>query len=202
MEEIIGADVIRVEIVEDARKKAARLLEEAEAESARTLAAVKAKAAEVVEEIMRSSEARSTRFRMETLARFPLERTRMRAVFVEERLREALSSYLASLSEERVAALAAEMLSKGSSFFSGKAVSLARKGLSEAAASEAAAKVLAGAASVEPFVDSYLPAPGLVARALDGSVTLRATMDLVEERLLDKYRGELARALCAGALEL
>jgi len=42
----------------------------------------------------------------------------------------------------------------------------------------------------------------MVARATDGSVLMRATMDLVEGRLLGEKRGELARALCAGALDL
>ena len=50
--------------------------------------------------------------------------------------------------------------------------------------------------------DPSLPAPGLVARVSDGSVALRATMDLVEERLLDRRRGELAKACCAEALAL
>jgi hypothetical protein len=41
-----------------------------------------------------------------------------------------------------------------------------------------------------------------VAASVDGSVVLKATMDLVESDLLDEKRGELAHALCPGALEL
>jgi hypothetical protein len=77
---------------------------------------------------------------------------------------------------------------------------LARKGLSEEASRDAAARALRGSESVVQVEDESLPAPGFVARAADGSVELRATMDLVEEMLLDRHRGELARALCAEAL--
>jgi vacuolar-type H+-ATPase subunit E/Vma4 len=200
MEEIVSADAIRGEILDDARKKAARMLEEAEEESARTVAAIESKAVEVVDEIMRTSEARSERFRLETMARLPLDRTRMRAVFVEGRLREALASYVGALSEGRVAELSEAMLARGSSYFSGTEVELRRKGLPEDLARAVADRSLQGAASVNFVEDSGLPASGLVARARDGSVLLRATMDLVEERLLDAHRSEIARALCADAI--
>ena len=200
MEEIVSADAIRAEIMDDAMKKAARMLEEADAESARTLVEVEARADAVVNEILRTGESRSKRFRMETLARLPLERTRMRTVFVDARLREALVSYFAALGEDRVAALSEGMLARGASFFSGKAIVLARKGLSETAARAIAGRILGAAASVDHAEDNSLPAPGLVARAKDGSLVLRATLDLVEERLLDERRGELAHALCAEAM--
>jgi V/A-type H+/Na+-transporting ATPase subunit E len=202
MEEIVSTDVIQGEILDDARRKAARMLEEAEAESERTMVAVEAKADAVVEEIMRTSAARSERFRMETMARLPLERTRMRTVFVDTRLREALAAYIDALGEDRVAFLAEEMLARGSSFLAGKAVVLGRSGLSEASARAIAGRVLRTAESVDFAEDDSLPAPGLFARARDGSVVLWATMDLLEERLLDEHRGEFARALCAEALDL
>jgi len=201
MEEIVSADAIRGEILEDARKKAARLLEDAEGESARTATDIEGKAASVVGELMRASEARSARFRMETLARVPLERTRMRVQYVEKALAGALDAHFSRLGEERIAALSEEMLARGASFLAGKDVSLSHKGLSEGVARAVAGRALAGASSVEVAEDAELPAAGLVARARDGSVTLRATMDLVEARLMDEKRAELARALCAEALE-
>jgi hypothetical protein len=202
MEEIVSTDAIRGEILEDARKKAARLLEEADEEAARNEAATEAKAAAVVEEIVRTSAAKSARFRMETLARFPLERTRMRTSFVDGRLREAVGAFVSGLPAERVAALAESMLAEGAAYFAGKAVVLGRRGLAETAARAAAARALPTAASVSHLEDPSLPAPGLAARSADGAVVLRATMDMVEERLLDRKRGELASALCAEALGL
>ena len=202
MEEIVSAEAIKAEILDEARKKAARLLGEADEESERTTAAMRAKAISVVEEIMRASEARSQRFRMETMARLPLEKTRMRVVFVDKALREALGAFIRELPEDRVARLAQTMLAEGAAYLAGKDLRLSRKGLSEAAARAVAGGLLSGAASVEHFEDESMPARGLVAEARDGSVILRATLDLVEERLLDGSRGEFAKALCAAALEL
>jgi vacuolar-type H+-ATPase subunit E/Vma4 len=202
MEEIVSAEAIKGEILDDARKRAASLLEEAEQESARTAAAIEGKAVSMVEEIMRASEARSLRYRMETMARFPLERTRMRAVFVDKALREALEAFIEALPEARIAGLSESMLAAGASFLAGRDVALARKGISESTARAVAGRVLSAAASVIFSEDPSIPAPGLVARVLDGSVVLRATMDLIEERLLDRSRGELAKALSAEALSL
>jgi V/A-type H+/Na+-transporting ATPase subunit E len=200
MEEIISADAIRREILEDARKKATRLLEEGEAEAARNVEEIEAKAARVVEGVFQENAAKSARYRMETMARFPLERTRMRTTFVDAKLREAVAAYVSALPPDRVAALAEEMLAKGAPYFEGKPVELRRRGLDEAAASRIAASLFAGAASLSHAEDPSLPSRGIVARTPDDSVRVRATMDLVEERLLDERRGELAEALCSAAL--
>jgi V/A-type H+/Na+-transporting ATPase subunit E len=202
MQEIVGTEAIQSEIMDDARKKAARILEEAEAEAAREVAAIEARAAEVVREIFSANEAKSARFRMETMARFPLERTRMRAAFVDARLREAARGYLESLPEDRVAALSAALLAKGARYLDGKEVLVRRKGLSEERARSASAEALARAASVRYVEDLSLSAPGLAAADGEALASIAATMDLVEERLLDLHRGELARALCAEALDL
>ena len=202
MEEIVSADAIRSEILDDAEKKAARILEDAESEAAENVAALEAKAATAVEEMLRISEAKSARFRMETMARFPLERTRMRTAFVDGKLREAVSDFVAALGEERMVALTELMLARGASFFAGKEVELRYRGLSARAVGAVAARTFVAASSVAPLADESLPAPGIIALARDGSVMLRATMDLVEDRLLDERRGELARALCAEAFSL
>lgn len=202
MEEIVSAEAIKAEILEEARGKAARILGEADEEADRTTAEVRAKAASVVEEIMRAGETRAQRFRMETMARFPLEKTRLRVVSIDKALHEALGAFIRALPEDRVARLSEKMLAGGAAFLVGKELRLSRKGLSETAARAAAGRILSGAASVEHVEDESMSAKGLVAEALDGSVVLRATLDLVEERLLDESRGEFAKALCAAALEL
>lgn len=202
MEEIVSAEAIRREILEDARKKAARLLEEGEAEAERNVAEIEAKAAQVVAEIFETNAAKSARYRMETMARFPLERTRMRTSFVDKKLREAVGSYVAAFPEARVAALSEAMIAKAADFFAGKDVELRRKSVSEEAARRAASRALSKAASVVHVEDPSLPAPGFAALAADGSARVRATMDAIEEKLLDERRGELAKALCSDALSV
>jgi hypothetical protein len=50
--------------------------------------------------------------------------------------------------------------------------------------------------------DEGLPAAGILVVSEGGRLSVRATMDLVGERLLDEHRGELARTLCGEALAL
>jgi V/A-type H+/Na+-transporting ATPase subunit E len=202
MEEIVSAEAIRREILDDARKKATHLLEEGEAEAARNVEEIEAKAAEVVEGIFQESAAKSARYRMETMARFPLERTRMRTTFVDTKLREAVRAYVAALHEGDVAALSEAMLSEGAAFFGGKDIELRYKGLEEASVRAIASRVLAEAVSVSIMEDRALSTAGICARSAGDGVRLRATMDLVEERLLDERRGELASSLCAEALSI
>ena len=120
---------------------------------------------------------------------------------MDARLREAMAAFLDGLAEERVAALAEAMLARGESFFSGQTAVVSRRGLSEAAARDCAARALGSAAETRFAVDESLPARGLTAAVEDGRAVIRATMDLVEEELLDRERGELARALCPEAME-
>jgi len=198
MEEIVSTDAIQDEILADARKKAARMLEEAEEESARTIAAIEGKAISVVEGIMRSSEP----FRALSDGNdgpIPLERTRMRVVFAEKALREALRVYITALPESRVPTYP-RRCSRSAPFPRGARRRAIAQGTGESAVRAVAGRALALAASVEFAEDDSMPAAGLVARSRDGMVVLRATMDLVEERLLDEDRGELARALCADLL--
>ncbi len=202
MEEIVSAEVIKGEILDDARAKAARLLEEAEAEGERIIDAIEVKARSVVEEIIRDGEAGAARFRMETMARLPLEKTRLRSTFVENALRERLRSFLDALSEDRVAGLAESMLRGGASFLAGKEIAIGRKGISEAVARAAASRAFPGASDLAISEEPSIPARGLVARTVDGSVILEATLDLIEEKLLDQSRSELAKALCSEALKL
>lgn len=202
MEEIVSAEAIKGEILDDASKKASRLLEEAEEESAKAVSAMERKAGEVVSEIVRSSEASCARFRMETLARLPLEKTRMRATFVEKALREALGAFMDGLPAERVSGLAETMLRGGAAFLSGKEIAIGRKGISETDARAVAERALSGAVALTFSEDPSIRKRGLVAAAQDGSVILRATMDIVEEKLLDESRSELAWALCGEALSI
>jgi len=200
MEEIVGADAIRAEILDDARKKASRLLSEGEDEAARNVREIETKASEVVGEIFRESAAKSARYRMETMARFPLERTRMRTTFVDSKLREEVAAYVEALPPARVVALSEEMLVRGAAFFDAKDVELRRKGIGAEVARKVSERVFAKASSISHIEDDSLPAAGFFARTPDDSLRIRATMDLVEERLLDEKRGALAEALCAEAL--
>ena len=131
------------------------------------------------------------------MARFPLERTRMRAVFVEKPSERLSMAFVETLPEARIAGSRESMFAAGAAFLSGGESPSPERGFRRSAARGGRAGLSARGLR-DLSEDPSIPAPGLVARLSDGSVVLRATMDLVEERLLDHSRGELAKALCAG----
>jgi vacuolar-type H+-ATPase subunit E/Vma4 len=192
---------MKAEILEEARKKAEHILGEADEESARELESGRALAAKTSEEMARDAADRIERRRSEAEARLPIDRMRERTDFVDRALRRATSDFVAALPEAEVARLAAAIVAALAPGLAGKRTRVSRRGISAASAAAAAAALGPGAV-VEAAEDPALGASGLVAAAEDGSARLTATMDLVEERLVDSRRRELALALCARAMAL
>ena len=201
MEEIGNTEAIQKEILEEARKTAEKILREADEEVAHSAAQAIERARVSKEEVGKSAETWMTRYRAETLARLPLEKIRYKTDLVDRRVRRALEDFMKGLGEERIASLAETLMRESESQFKGKEVDLRFRGLGQAR-SVAAAKAALGISGTRKVVeDPKLPAAGLVVESIDGKLTLRATMDLVESDLLDRQRGELAAALCAEALK-
>jgi len=201
MEEIGNTEAIQKEILDEARKTAERLIREADEEVARTVASAAERSQAAREETRRSAEAWIERHRAETLARIPLEKIRYRTELVDGRVRKALGAYMAGLGTDRVASLCEGLMKGAASQFKGKDVRIRHRGLDKARSVTVAKAALGIAEAREVVEDPKLPAVGLVVESLDGRLTLRATMDLVESDLLDRTRGVLARALCAEALK-
>jgi vacuolar-type H+-ATPase subunit E/Vma4 len=201
MEEIVATDAMRAEILEDAGKKAERILRDADEESAREAEEGRSAAAKASAGIGSESAARISRKRAEAEARLPLDSMRLRTEFVDRALREAAKDIVSSLPEEEMARIALSMIERGAPYLAGKRATVRRRGL-PASAAAAAAAAIGPDALAEAAEDGALPAAGLAAFAEDGSVSLYATADLVEERLLEERRAELAAALCAEALGL
>lgn len=200
MEELVSTDALEKEILADARKKAERILKGAQDEAGRIAASVEKRNAAASAELEKGLAERSARYKVDALARLPLEKARMRAAFVDALLREALGAFMASLPEARVEALSRARLAAARDYLDGMELRLRRRSLSAEAAIRAVAEALPKARVVECSEDPGLPASGLVVETADGSCVLRATLDLAAEALLGERRAELAKALCAGAL--
>ncbi len=202
MEEMVTTEAIRKEILDDARKKAEHLLREADEEIARARIAGEAEIASAVAGIRSASGQRVARARAETLARIPLEKTRIKTAYVDEKIRAAMHRFMAGFSEERIGLLIQGLLAGSRGFFEGRELRLRYKGIPEATVAALVSRCLPGAKIAETLDDPSLPAAGFAVETTDGKISARATLDLVEERLLSQRRGELARALCAEALTI
>lgn len=105
MEELRSTDALDREILEDARKKAYRIL----AAATETVKAAgeeeEAKIKEALAELRARFEKHDEEIRREILARLPLDKRRIHTEWVEASLKSAMKDYLESLSRERLLSL-------------------------------------------------------------------------------------------------
>lgn len=202
MEEMVSTEALENEILEDARKKGERLLKEADAQALHIGLESTKKIALALESLTAEYREKAELYRAENQARLPLEKGRMKARFIDGLLRDAVASYLASLDMGRTSAAVEEILSRGASLVGDSEIELGYKGFSESEARAILARALPAARIASAREERSLPAPGLRVTAKGGKLRIRATLDLVGERLLDEKRGELAVALCPEALAI
>lgn len=202
MEEIASTDALEKEILEDARKKGEKILRDGEAEAARIRSEFGERSASALAALAEDFRSRTERYEGENLARLPLERGRLKATYIDRLLVAAMDRYLAALPADKVAGLVGGLLSRAAGLVGESRVTVGYKGLDEAAAKSLVSATLPRARALSFAKDEALPAAGLLVVSEGGALSVRATMDLVGERLLDEHRGELARTLCGEALAL
>jgi vacuolar-type H+-ATPase subunit E/Vma4 len=105
MEELQSTDVLDREILEDARKKAKRILAAAEEAIAAGAQSWEKRTDRDIEELNRSFAARIEKARAELTARLPLDKRRAHSEKVEALLVSAMREYLGSLPREKMLAL-------------------------------------------------------------------------------------------------
>lgn len=202
MEEIASTDALEKEILEDARKKGEKILRDGDAEAARIRSEFAERGASTLSALSEDFRSRTERYEGENLARLPLERGRLKATYIDRLLRSAMDRYLDALPPDRVGGLVGGLLSRAADLVGDSGVTVGYKGMDEESAKKLVSANLPRARALSFSRDEDLPATGLRVTCKDGALTVRATMDLVGERLLDEHRGELARTLCGEALAL
>jgi vacuolar-type H+-ATPase subunit E/Vma4 len=202
MEEIASTDALEKEILEDARKKGEKILRDGEAEAARIRSEFEGRSASALAALAEDFRSRTERYEGENLARLPLERGRLKATYIDRLLGAAMEYYLAALPADKVAGLVGGLLARAAGLVGDSRVTVGYKGMDEAAARSLVSANLPEARVLSSAKDEGLPAAGILVVSEGGRLSVRATMDLVGERLLDEHRGELARTLCGEALAL
>ena len=193
MEEIKGTEALEREILEDAAKRAERIVrkagEEAESLKRRSAQELDAKIAA----LERDKADKIAAMRRETFSKLPLEKTRQKARFIDVALKDSVRQALAGMDGEKLGSWCLSALKARMSALGGRKITLRHKGLGSAALGGMAA--LLGAALVSSAEDPALPARGIAVSAADGSMTAQLDEALLEDILLDEARGELAAAL-------
>jgi hypothetical protein len=210
MEELQSTDVLDKEILEDARKKARRILKTAEESIAAAAIAWEERAAKDTGELKRSFAIRTEKIREELMARLPLDKRRAYSEKVESLLLSAMQDYLGSLSREKLLGLLEKELRRCAGDF----VAISAEGLPETASG--APPILVGCRGLteeelKTLITKALPGinwtferakdfhklpgsfPAIIVEA--PAVRLTASLDALAAALLEDSRAELVTAL-------
>ncbi len=194
MEVLKTSEELEKQILEDARKKAQRILESADKECA----SVRAEWARKLEEESARMEEQAGKemkaLQGELDASLPLDFMRARLGFIEEALRSQLRALFSGFTAQEKAEVITSLTRRVESLFKGKTV-IARVG---GITTQEAEKILRSLPGVTVQGVSALPAEmgeGIMLETPDGKIRYRGTFAELQERLLEEHREELKHAL-------
>ncbi len=198
MEEIRSTEALDREILEDARKKADRILKAAEQRLESDKETWKKKTESDLAELERLHVQRVEKHRQEVMARLPLDKRRARAERSERILNGAMEEYLAKLPLEKQLDLLKAELEDRSSYLTPGPVTIAFRALD----TETVTRLMKEILPQSPWtVDENLltddqkmeKLPLLVVNG--GAIRITASLSDLAQDLLLQYRAELATVL-------
>ncbi len=202
MEEIKGTEALEREILDDAARKAQRIVQKAREEAER----LKANSAETLEGMVADLEARKlekiAQMKRETYSKMPLEKTRLKVRFIDGVMRASVAKFMENLDDATLGAWCLSGLKKRLSLLEGRKLRMSHRGL-DASSLREMGKLLGSGAEIaaSAAADTAMPQRGIVLESLDGTMVMQLGEKLLEESLLDEYRGELASALFPATAE-
>jgi hypothetical protein len=216
MEELRSTEALDREILEDARKKAYKILKTADDTVQSKGRSWERKTQRAVDGIRKTYAARTEKVREETLARLPLDKRRLRSETAEASLKEAMEAFLAGLKRTALlsllerefsrrlgAAFDADLNSAGDSVLFYSALSGPEaEGIFKTALSRQDAKKAAGFGKAALKQDESPVASRFPALVLNiPAARIRASVEAAAAELLEAGRAELVSALLGeGAL--
>lgn len=198
MEELRSTDALDREILEDARKKAARALKDAEKNAREAEEKWASKLRADLEELERKHAQRIEAKQRELFARLPLDQRRLRAGRTLGLLRAEMDSVLGGIDRARLVGLLTRDLAERAAALPPEGLRISAAGLTRA---EAETIVAAAFPGVKPRPELVIaaadhdptPSPSLVAEG--AGVIVRVGIAAIGEALLREKRAELASAL-------
>lgn len=209
MEILKTSEALEKQILEDARKKASRVLETVEKEIAAIRAQDETRGAEESGRLDAACEAKLGALRQELGSSLPLDFMRTRLAATEKTLRAALANLFDAMSADELDRLLATMLRRAGPHFTGKRVTVSAGGMDPARARRLVAVAIPDAIIEDAPADGEgQPGPGGAGRAAAGKaaagiiltttdrrIRYRATLADLTALLLEERREEMATAL-------
>jgi integrase len=205
MEELQSTEILDREILEDARKKAYRILKTADETVKANAELWEQKTRETLDELNRKYAERRSLSAAEIMARLPLDKRRVKTEKIESLIRAAVETWYAGLGRERALALLKNEIAKriaACDEFSaaGEAPRALIRGLERAEAEALLRAVLPGrSCGIEE-----MPAAGAYPEILLENSAARITASIYKtvDFFLHENRAELASALLEGIMSL
>lgn len=195
MEEIKTSERLEQEILEDARKKAERILKSAEKSIVEIEGEWEKKEEALISASKQELEQRKKRIQQEISATFPLESKRIELSILNTKFEAFLQQFFEELEDEEFVSLIRGRLTQVSSFFQGKSLFLTYNGLKKA--ESLVQSVLPGTRILH--VKEGEPPRGIRVHSEDGTVQYRVTVDELKEEVRQNFRREVFEALFPGA---
>lgn len=194
MEEIRGTEALEREILEDARKRADRIIRKAE-ENARLLGAqTEQRIKEAKAALLSEYQIKKKTAELEMLSRLPLEKARLDILYRDEILRKALKEALASMNPRLFGLWCVKRLACQVELVRKSPAKVLVHGLDSETMRDIGALFGQGSdISIEEA--STMKVRGLIVEPMDASYRISITENDLLEWLLDEKRGELAAAL-------
>ncbi len=194
MEEIRGTEALEREILEDARKRADRIIRKAE-ENARLLGAqTEQRIKEATAALLSEYQIKKKTAELEMLSRLPLEKARLDILYRDEILRKALKEALASMNPRLFGLWCVKRLVCQVELVRKSPAKVLVHGLDSETMRDIGALFGQGSdISIEEA--STMKVRGLIVEPMDASYRISITENDLLEWLLDEKRGELAAAL-------
>ncbi len=191
MEEIKTSEKLEQEILEDARRKAERILKGAEKSIGEIETEWKKKEESFLATTERELEERKKRIQQEVSASLPLEMKRMELRILNEKFEIFLQKFFEELPDEEFSSLIRSRLGKVGSFFQGKPLLLIYNGVPRV--ESLVRSVLPGITIVS--IQEGAPPRGIRIQSEDGTVQYRLTVTELKEEVIQNYRREVFEAL-------
>ncbi|MDR2078408.1 MAG: ATPase [Treponema sp.] len=200
MEELQSTDVLDKEILEDARKKARRILNTAEETITASAAAWEKRMEKDLRALEKSFTVRTEKIREEIMARLPLDKRRAYSEKAEALLLSAMRNYLGALSREKILALLEKEIKRcaaGLPESDPGPLEVGCRSLSQEELNNLLAKSLPGIDWTFKKTIEFHQLPGSFPAVIINSpmVRLTASVDAFAAALLEDRRAELAAAL-------
>jgi hypothetical protein len=203
MEELQSTEILDREILEDARKKAYRILKTADETVQANAGVWEKKTRDTLDELNKKYAGQRNLCAEEIMARLPLDKRRAKAEKIEGLLRSAVETWYAGLSPERALAILKRELAKRLAACdeftaAGEQPRALIRRLDRAGAEAVLKAVLPGRVCA---IEEMLPAGAYPAIILENSaVRIIASLDTSVDFLLHEKRAELAASLLGTAV--